>query len=66
MIAALQSWLYAVFGGAFARRKPEEAPRIGEYRVDYSEPTQKEIDEANASCADLFKTGDWVPVNRKP
>jgi hypothetical protein len=49
-----------------AGAKSEEAPKLGTYPVDYSEPSQEEIDAANASCADTFKTGNWVPVNRKP
>jgi hypothetical protein len=49
-----------------AGAKSEEAAKLGTYRVDYSEPTQEEIDAANASWADTFKTGNWVPVNRKP
>jgi hypothetical protein len=71
MVAALRSWFMAVVGRSsiFGRSRPHEAsnemPKIGAYPVDYSEPTQREIDAANASCADLFKTGDWVPVNRK-
>ena len=38
---------------------------IGKYQVDYSEPTQAQVDTANAQCADLFKTGEWISVNRK-
>ncbi|GAC1337799.1 MAG: hypothetical protein NVS4B4_05220 [Bradyrhizobium sp.] len=45
--------------------KEEDAPTVGKYQIDYSEPTQAQIDAANAECADLFKTGDWISVNRK-
>jgi hypothetical protein len=45
--------------------KKEDAPTIGKYKVDYSEPTQAQVDAANAECADLFKSGKWISVNRK-
>lgn len=45
--------------------KKEDVPTVGEYKVDYSEPTQAQVDAANAQCADLFKSGEWISVNRK-
>jgi hypothetical protein len=45
--------------------KKNDVPTIGKYQIDYSEPTQEQIDAANAQCADLFKDGEWIPVNRK-
>ncbi|WP_375780838.1 hypothetical protein ACE103_20065 [Bradyrhizobium sp. ma5] len=42
-----------------------DAPAVGKYKVDYSEPTQAQVDAANAECADLFKSGEWISVNRK-
>jgi hypothetical protein len=66
MVATLRSLFLAVVGPSWlARPKTDEAPKIGGYPVDYSEPTQEEIDAANASCAEVFKKGNWVPVNRK-
>ena len=66
MVATLHNWLSAVASWrVFGRSKSEDAPKIGAYPVDYSEPTQEEIDAANDSCKELFKTGNWVPVNRK-
>ncbi len=41
----------------------EEVPMIGEIKVDYSEPTQDEIDAANASCAEALETDKYVSVN---
>ena len=50
----------------FGRSKVGEGDhKIGTYPVDYSEPTQAEIDAANASCEEAVKDGNWVPVNRK-
>jgi hypothetical protein len=43
----------------------EDQPMIGKYKVDYAEPTQAQVDAANAECADLFKSGKWISVNRK-
>jgi len=43
--------------------KPE-IPMVGSIPVDYSEPTQSEIDAANTSCAEVFETDEWVSVNR--
>jgi hypothetical protein len=45
--------------------KKEDVPMVGKYKVDYSEPTQAQVDAANAECADLFKSGEWISVNRK-
>ena len=67
MVQAIRN-LFAVVAShtwAHSRVKAEEIHTIGAYTVDYSEPTQVEIDAANESCAELFKTGNWVPVNRK-
>jgi hypothetical protein len=66
MVTTLRSLFYAVVDLSWiARPRVEEEPKIGGYPVDYSEPTQEEIDTANASCAEVFKNGNWVPVNRK-
>ncbi len=66
MVGALRDWFSAVASWRlFGRSKPEDAPKVGAYRVDYSEPTQEEIDAANDSCKELFETGNWVPVNRR-
>jgi hypothetical protein len=66
MAGALHSWFSAVASWwLFGRSKSEDAPKVGAYPVDYSEPTQEEIDAANDSCKELFKTGGWVPVNRR-
>ena len=64
MIAALRSLFSAVIGPSrkLALPKSEETPKIGAYPVDYSEPSQREIDEANATCAEVLKTDHWVPV----
>jgi hypothetical protein len=45
--------------------KKEAPPTIGKYQIDYSEPTQQQIDAANAKCGDPFKSGEWISVNRK-
>jgi hypothetical protein len=45
--------------------KKDDAPMVGKYQVDYSEPTQAQVDAANAECADLFKSGEWISVSRK-
>lgn len=45
--------------------KKEDAPGIGKYQIDYSEPTQAQIDAANAECSDQLKAGEWISVNRK-
>jgi hypothetical protein len=72
MVAALRSWILAVVDRSwmFGRPRPDavpknDMPKIGAYPVDYSDPTLEEIDAAKASCAEVFKTGDWVPINRK-
>lgn len=44
---------------------PESAPpTVGGYVVDYSGLTNAQI-AAPAACDDMFKTGNWVSVNRK-
>lgn len=70
MVTALRSFFYMVigrpsFGIGRAGGDGSDNYAIGAYPADYSEPTQAEIDAANASCAELFKEGDWVSVNRK-
>jgi hypothetical protein len=45
--------------------RQEEVHMLGEYKVDYSEPTQAELDAIGPDCADLFETGEWISVNRK-
>ena len=66
MVQAIRS-LFAVIASSWAPpgAKSEEVHKLGAYPVDYSEPTQEEVDAANASCAELLETGNWVPVNRK-
>jgi len=66
MVQAIRNF-FAVIAPSWAPRsaKFEEVHKLGAYPVDYSEPTQEEVDAANASCAELFETGNWVPVNRK-
>jgi hypothetical protein len=60
MAGALHSWFSAVASWRlFGRSKSEAHP------VDYSEPTQEEINAANDSCKELFKTGNWVPIKRR-
>lgn len=39
-------------------------PKVGGYVVDYSGLTDSQI-AAPAACDDMFKTGNWVSVNRK-
>jgi hypothetical protein len=63
LMAFLQTTV-AEFSGWAHLHKKEDA-KIGKYQVDYSEPTQEQVDSANAECADLFKTGEWISVNRK-
>jgi hypothetical protein len=43
----------------------EEVHMLGDYKVDYSEPTQAELDAIGPDCADLFAMGEWISVNRK-
>jgi hypothetical protein len=47
------------------RTRQDSPAKIGALTVDYSEPTQEEVDAANASCADVFAAGNWVSINRK-
>jgi hypothetical protein len=56
-VADLSQWVHL--------SKKEDPPKIGKYQVDYSEPTQEQVDAANAQCADLLKSGEWISVNRK-
>jgi hypothetical protein len=67
MVQAIRSFFAVVASHTWAhsRAKAEEIHMVGAYPVDYSEPSQAEIDAASNSCADVFKTGNWVPVNRK-
>jgi hypothetical protein len=55
-VAEFAAWTYS---------PKKEDTKIGKYQIDYSEPTQEQIDAANAECADLFKSGEWISVNRK-
>jgi hypothetical protein len=62
MVAALRSWILAVVDRSwmFGRQRPNavpknDIPKIGAYPVDYSEPTQEEIDAANASCTEVVQ-----------
>jgi len=64
LMAFLQATVADISGWAHAPKK-ETAPMIGKYQIDYSEPTQAQIDAANAQCADLLKDGEWISVNRK-
>jgi hypothetical protein len=64
MVQAIRSFATAAFAFIFVRSN-RESDKIGAYAVDYSEPTQEEVDAANSSCAELFSTGNWVPVNRR-
>jgi hypothetical protein len=43
---------------------PAAPPSVGGYPVDYSALTNAQI-AAPANCDDVFKTGNWVSVNRK-
>ena len=68
MVSALRSFFFEVIAPSFGfgRSKVGEGDhKIGAYPVDYSEPTQAEIDAVNASCEEAVKDGNWVPVNRK-
>lgn len=64
LMAFLQTTVADFSGWAYAPKK-ESQPMVGKYQVDYSEPTQAQVDAANAECADLFKNGEWISVNRK-
>lgn len=63
LMALLQTTVAEFSWGWAHLYKREE--KVGKYTVDYSEPTQEQIDAANAECADLFKSGEWISVNRK-
>jgi len=67
MVAVIRSFFLSIAELAPWRsyEKSQETPRIGAYPVDYSEPSEEDVAGANASCADVFKTGNWVSVNRK-
>jgi hypothetical protein len=60
-VADISEWVHPPKKDAPA----ENAPTLGKYRIDYSEPTQAQIDAANDECSDLFKSGEWISVNRK-
>jgi hypothetical protein len=64
LLAFLQTTVADISEWAHSPKK-ESIPTIGKYQIDYSEPTQAQIDAANAQCSDLFKTGEWISVNRK-
>ncbi|MCK1387346.1 hypothetical protein [Bradyrhizobium sp. 21] len=61
-VAELSEWVHP---SKKADKAGEQAPMVGHYKVDYSEPTQAQVDAANADCADVLKTGEWISVNRK-
>ena len=66
MVATLHNWFSMIASWRFfGWSKSQDTPKVGAYPVDYWEPTQEEIDAANNSCKELFKTGNWVPVNRR-
>jgi hypothetical protein len=65
LMALIQSTVAEFSSGWTHLYKKEDAPKIGKYQIDYSEPTQAQIDAARAECADPFKTGEWISVNRK-
>jgi hypothetical protein len=65
LMAFLQTTVAEFSSGLSHLYKKDDAPKIGKYQIDYSEPTQAQIDAANAECADLLKTGEWISVNRK-
>lgn len=44
--------------------QPKEPPKVNGYVADYS-PVSNEDIAAAAGCEDAFKTGNWVPVNRR-
>jgi hypothetical protein len=62
-VAEFSEWMHPS-KKADAAGEPQD-PMVGHYRVDYSEPTQAQVDAANAECADVLKTGEWISVNRK-
>jgi hypothetical protein len=64
LLAFLQTTVSEISEWAHLSKK-EDAPRIGKYQIDYSEPTQAQIDATKAESADPFKTGEWISVNRK-
>ena len=61
-VAHLTNWATAP---KKAGGQKEEVHMLGEYKVDYSEPTQAELDAIGPDCAELFSTGEWISVNRK-
>jgi hypothetical protein len=64
LLAFFQTTVADLSGWAHSPKK-ESAPMIGKYQINYSEPTQQQIDAANAKCGDPFKSGEWISVNRK-
>jgi len=64
LMAFLQTTVADISEWALPHKK-EDVPMVGKYKADYSEPTQAQVDAANAECAELFKTGEWISVNRK-
>ncbi len=65
MVQAIRSFFQSVADFSVWTGASKEDHTLGAYPVDYSEPAQGEIDAANAACADLFKSGNWISVNRK-
>ena len=64
LMAFLQTTIADISEWAHLHKK-EGVPTVGKYKVDYSEPTQAQVDAANAECAELFKNDEWISVNRK-
>lgn len=42
------------------RLNQELTPMVGEYRADYSNPTQEQVDAANAECRSVLTGDGWV------
>ena len=65
MLADLRTFFYLRIAPSLGLGRQTDEPKIGAYPVDYSEPSQEDVDAGNASCAELFENGNWVSVNRK-
>jgi hypothetical protein len=65
--ASFQSAVATISKWATSPKKEEveEVHMLGEYKVDYSEPTQEELNAIGPDCTDMFATGEWISVNRK-
>lgn len=63
MVEAIRDFFQDFFG--HKAEPPKVAPpTIGGFPVDYSGLTDAQFN-APAPCDDMFKTGNWVSVNRK-